>query len=128
MKKIITYWTFDLLHIGHINILKRAKELWDYLIVWLSTDEFNVIKHKSSILSFNDRKVILESIKYVDEVIEESNREQKINDIKEHNIDIFVMWGDWEWKFDFLKDLCEVRYFPRTPEISTNIIKNSLNN
>lgn len=123
MKKIITYWTFDILHKWHINILKRAKELWDYLIVWISTDEFNSIKNKKSFYSYEERKYLLESIKYVDEVIPENNWFQKRDDILNNDISIFVMWDDWEWKFDELKDICEVRYLPRTPDISTTELK-----
>ena len=126
MKKIITYWTFDMLHKWHINILKRAKELWDYLIVWISSDEFNKLKNKKSFYSYEERKYLLEAIKYVDEVIPENNWEQKKEDIKKYNIDTFVMWNDWEWKFDELKELCEVVYLPRTPDISTTKLKNTL--
>lgn len=126
MKKVITYGTYDLLHVGHINLLKRAKNLGDYLIVALSTDDFNLLKHKSSYHSYDDRKIILESIKYVDEVIPESNWEQKISDIQRHNIDIFVMGNDWAGQFDFLKDFCEVIYLPRTENISTTKIKKDL--
>lgn len=128
MKKIITYGTFDLIHVGHINILKRAKDLGDYLIVGLSTDNFNRLKHKEAYHSYEDRKLILEAIKYVDEVIPEENWEQKRDDIKKHNIDTFVMGHDWEGEFDFLKDLCEVIYLPRTEGISTTQIKEDLNN
>ena len=126
MKKVITYGTFDLLHLWHINIFQRARELWDYLVVWISSDEFNKIKWKKSFFSFDERKKILESIKYVDEVIAEDNWEQKINDIKSHNIDVFVMWDDWEWKFNELKEFCEVKYLPRTKEISSTKIKTIL--
>lgn len=126
IKKIITYGTFDLLHYGHINLLKRAKELGDYLIVCVSTDEFNLLKHKESYHSYEERKLILESIKYVDEVIPEENWEQKISDIKKYNVDIFVMGNDWEGKFDFLKNECEVIYLERTPGISTTKIKKDL--
>ena len=126
MKKVITYGTFDLLHYGHINLLKRAKALGDYLIVALSSDKFNVIKGKRSFFNFEERKTILESIKYVDEVIMEDAWEQKITDIKKYNIDIFVIGNDWEGKFDFLKDYCEVVYLPRTPDISTTQIKKYL--
>ena len=126
MKKVITYGTFDLLHYGHINLLKRAKALGDYLIVALSSDKFNVIKGKMSFFNFEERKTILESIKYVDEVIMEDAWEQKITDIKKYNIDIFVIGNDWEGKFDFLKDYCEVVYLPRTPDISTTQIKKYL--
>src|SRR5699024_3664686 len=128
MKKIITYGTFDLLHAGHVNILRRAKELGDYLIVAVSTDEFNRLKHKEAYHSYEDRKLILEAIKYVDEVIPEENWEQKRDDIKKYDIDIFVMGHDWEGEFDFLKDLCEVVYLPRTEGISTTKIKEDLNN
>ena len=123
MKKILTYGTFDLLHYGHINLLKRAKEMGDYLIVGLSTDEFNALKDKKSYYSFEHRKMILEAIRYVDEVIPENSWDQKIEDVKKYDIDVFVMGDDWEGKFDFLKDYCEVIYLPRTPEISTTKIK-----
>ena len=128
MKKIITYGTFDLLHAGHVNILRRAKELGDYLVVAVSSDEFNRLKHKEAYHSYEDRKLILEAIKYVDEVIPEENWEQKRDDIKKYDIDIFVMGHDWEGEFDFLKDLCEVVYLPRTDGISTTKIKKDLNN
>jgi glycerol-3-phosphate cytidylyltransferase len=119
MKKVITYGTFDLLHYGHINLLKRAKEMGDYLIVALSTNEFNKIKGKDCFFSFEQRKQLLESIRYVDLVIPEKNWEQKISDIKEFKIDIFVIGDDWEGKFDYLKEYCKVIYLDRTPEIST---------
>ncbi len=128
MKKVITYGTFDLLHVGHINILKRAKDLGDYLVVAVSTDEFNSLKHKEAYHSYEDRKLILEAIKYVDEVIPENTWDQKREDVKNHNIDTFVMGHDWEGEFDFLKDLCEVVYLPRTEGISTTKIKKDLNN
>lgn len=127
MKKVITYGTFDLFHVGHVNILKRAKEKGDYLIVGLSTDEFNKIKGKQSIIPYEQRKKILEAIKYVDEVIPENSWEQKREDIKKYKIDIFVMGNDWEGKFDFLKELCEVEYLERTPDISSTEIKRILN-
>ena len=117
MKKVITYGTFDLLHVGHINLLRRAKELGDYLVVAISTDEFNAIKNKKAYYSFEDRKQILEAVKYVDKVIPENTWEQKIQDVKDNDIDIFVMGHDWEGKFDFLKDYCEVIYLPRTEGI-----------
>ena len=127
MKKVITYGTYDLLHVGHINLLRRAKELGDYLVVVLSSDEFNEIKHKSAYHCYEDRKIILEAIKYVDEVIPEFEWEQKIKDVKENNIDVFVMGNDWEGQFDFLKEHCEVVYLPRTEGISTTKIKTDLN-
>lgn len=126
MKKIITYGTFDILHYGHINLLKRAKELGDYLIVALSTDEFNQIKNKKSYYSFEQRKLLLEACRYVDIVIPENNWEQKIADIQKYNIDTFVMGDDWKGKFDFLKQYCNVIYLPRTPDISTTQIKQHL--
>lgn len=95
MKKVITYGTFDLLHYGHINILKRARELGDYLVVAISSDEFNKLKNKKAYFSYEERKLMVEAIRYVDEVIPENTWEQKIEDVKEHNIDVFVMGDDW---------------------------------
>lgn len=126
MKKIITYGTFDLIHSGHINLLRRAKEMGDYLIVAISTDEFNKIKNKKAYYTYENRKTILEAIQYVDKVIPENAWEQKVDDINNHDIDIFVMGDDWEGKFDFLKDYCEVVYLPRTIGISTTKIKQDL--
>lgn len=126
MKKVITYGTFDLLHIGHINLLKRAKELGDHLIVAVSTDEFNESKGKKCVYSCYDRCQIVGSIKYVDLVIEETSWEQKIDDIKRHEIDVFVIGDDWLGKFDFLKPYCEVVYLPRTKNISTTDAKNTI--
>ncbi|MFT8322874.1 MAG: glycerol-3-phosphate cytidylyltransferase [Bacillus sp. (in: firmicutes)] len=126
MKKVITYGTFDLLHWGHINILKRAKELGDHLTVAISTDEFNAIKNKEAYHSYDNRKMILEAIRYVDKVIPENDWDQKVRDVVDNDIDIFVMGDDWEGKFDFLKDHCEVIYLPRTVGISTSQIKKDL--
>lgn len=127
MKKIITYGTFDLLHYGHIQLLRRAKELGDYLIVVLSTDEFNLKeKNKVCYFPYEQRKLLLEAIRYVDLVIPEENWDQKVSDVKEFKVDTFVMGDDWKGKFDFLKDYCEVVYLPRTPEISTTQIKKDL--
>ncbi len=126
MKKVITYGTFDILHYGHINILKRAKELGDYLVVAISTDEFNKLKNKTSYYSYETRKYMVEAIKYVDEVIPEEHWDQKINDVKNHNINTFVMGDDWEGKFDFLKSECEVIYLKRTEGISTTILKEKM--
>ncbi|MBC1324166.1 glycerol-3-phosphate cytidylyltransferase [Listeria welshimeri] len=126
MKKVITYGTFDLLHWGHIHLLKRAKALGDYLIVAISSDEFNRIKHKEAYHSYEHRKLIIEAIRYVDEVIPENNWEQKKEDIKKYGIDVFVMGDDWEGEFDFLKNVCEVVYLPRTEGISTSQIKDEL--
>ncbi len=127
MKRVITYGTFDLLHYGHINLLRRARSLGDYLIVALSTDEFNWNeKHKTSYFSFAERKAMLEAIRYVDLVIPEEGWEQKRTDVKKYDVDIFVIGDDWEGKFDFLKEQCEVVYLPRTPEISSSKVKADL--
>ncbi len=129
MKKVITYGTFDLLHYGHINLLQRARELGDYLIVALSTDEFNWnCKQKKCYFSYEERKRMLEAIRYVDLVIPEESWEQKERDVKEFRVDTFVIGDDWKGKFDFLKDACEVVYLSRTPEISTTQIKKDLKN
>lgn len=127
MKRVITYGTFDLLHYGHINLLQRAKQYGDYLIVALSTDEFNWNeKQKKCYFSYEERKSLLEAIRYVDLVIPEESWEQKISDVKEFKVDTFVIGDDWEGKFDFLKEYCDVVYLPRTPEISTTQIKKDL--
>ena len=127
MKRVITYGTYDLLHYGHINLLRRAKELGDYLIVALSTDELNwAQKRKKCYFNYEQRKQLLESVRYVDLVIPEENWEQKISDVKEFRVDTFVMGSDWEGKFDFLKPYCDVVYLPRTPEISSTQIKQDL--
>ncbi|MDM5435941.1 glycerol-3-phosphate cytidylyltransferase [Bacillus hominis] len=126
MKKVITYGTFDLLHWGHINLLKRAKDLGNYLIVAVSSDEFNKLKNKKSYHSYENRKMILEAVRYVDEVIPEHSWEQKVKDVVNHDVDIFVMGDDWGGEFDFLKEHCEVVYLPRTIGISTTKIKQEL--
>lgn len=126
MKKILTYGTYDLLHRGHINLLKRAKAMGDFLIVGLSTDEFNAVKKKRSFYSYEERKLVLEAVRYVDLVIPESNWEQKAQDIQEHGVDVFVMGDDWSGKFDELKPLCEVVYLTRTSGISTTQVKANL--
>ena len=128
MKRVITYGTFELLHYGHINLLRRAKQQGDYLIVALSTDEFNWNeKRKKCYFSYEKRKQLLEAIRYVDLVIPEESWEQKRTDVKEYHVDTFVMGDDWEGKFDFLKEEgCEVICLPRTPEISSSQIKEDL--
>lgn len=126
MKKVITYGTFDMLHYGHINLLKRAKEYGDYLIVALSTDEFNSVKGKKCYFPFEKRKKLLEAIRYVDLVIPENDWEQKVDNVLEFKVDIFVIGDDWKDKFDFLASYCEVKYLDRTPEISTSKIKSDL--
>ena len=122
-KTVLTYGTFDLLHYGHIEILKRASRLGNRLIVGLSTDEFNINKGKECKIPYHHRKDLLESIDFVDEIIPESNWEQKINDIKNYKVDVFVMGDDWKGKFDDLKKYCEVIYLPRTLDISTTRLK-----
>ena len=129
MKRILTYGTFDLLHYGHIEILRRAKALGDYLVVAVSTDNFNSIKGKKAYHDYETRKKMLEAVRYVDLVIPEDNWEQKINDVKEYKIDVVVMGSDWanSDKFDYLKEHCEVVYLPRTEGVSTTKIKQDLN-
>ena len=128
MVRVLTYGTFDLLHYGHIRLLKRAKELGDYLIVALSTDEFNALKGKKAFHDYEARKMMLEAIRYVDLVIPEENWEQKINDVKEYHVDICVMGSDWAGsnKFDYLRDYCDLRFLDRTEGISTTKIKEEL--
>jgi len=126
MKRVITYGTYDLLHFGHIELLRRAKEMGDYLIVALSSDDFNKMKNKKSYYNYEQRKTMLESIRYVDLVIPEDNWDQKINDVKTYHVDLFVMGHDWDGEFDFLKDYCEVIYLNRTEGISTTKIKEEL--
>ncbi len=127
MKSILTYGTFDLFHIGHVNLLKRARELGDRLIVAVSTDEFNLTeKNKTTIVPFAHRVAVLESCRYVDMVIAESAWQQKAEDIKKYQVDTFVMGDDWQGKFDELKALCEVVYLPRTKQISSTAIKQAM--
>jgi choline-phosphate cytidylyltransferase/glycerol-3-phosphate cytidylyltransferase len=126
LKRVITYGTYDLLHYGHIELLRRARALGDYLIVALSSEEFNAGKGKQTYFRYEDRKRMLEAVRYVDLVIPELTWEQKINDIKNYAVDTFVMGDDWTGKFDFLKPHCEVVYLHRTPEISSTQIKTEL--
>ena len=126
MKRVITYGTFDVLHYGHINLLKRAKAFGDYLIVVLSSDEFNKIKNKNSYYTFEQRKIILEACRYVDLVVPEYNWEQKIEDVKKYQVDVFVMGDDWDGKFNFLKEYCDVVYLPRTPNVCSSATKEHL--
>lgn len=128
MKRILTYGTFDLLHYGHIEILRRAKALGDYLVVGLSTDAFNEQKGKTAYHMYEARKQMLEAIRYVDLVIPEDNWEQKIDDVKNYHIDTVVMGSDWadSDKFSYLKDYCELVYLERTPGVSTTLIKEEL--
>ena len=128
MKRILTYGTFDLLHYGHIRLLQRAKALGDYLIVALSTDDFNEIKGKKAYYNYETRKLMLEAIRYVDLVIPEENWEQKVTDVKDYKVDIVVMGSDWAGsdRFEYLQDYCEVVYLDRTEGISTTKIKKDL--
>lgn len=128
MRRILTYGTFDLLHYGHIRILQRAKAQGDYLVVAVSTDEFNAIKGKKAYHNYETRKKMLEAIRYVDLVIPENDWNQKRNDVVEYRIDEVVMGSDWEGneKFEVLRDLCEVTYLPRTEGVSTTKIKKDL--
>ncbi len=130
MKRVITYGTFDLLHYGHINLFRRAKALGDYLIVAISTDEFNLKeKNKKCYFSYEQRKALVEAIRYVDLVIPEESWEQKRSDMHDYQVDCFVMGDDWKGKFDFLeKEGVEVVYLPRTPEISSSQIKHDIHN
>lgn len=123
---ILTYGTYDLFHVGHLNLLNRLKALGDRLIVGVSTDEFNAGKGKRTIVPFKDRLEIVQNIKAVDLAIPETSWDQKVIDIKNHNVDVFGMGNDWEGKFDFLKDHCEVVYLPRTEAISSTDLKKLL--
>ena len=126
MLKVITYGTFDLFHYGHLRLLERAKALGDYLIVAVSTDEFNHIKNKRCVYPYSERAAIVRAIRCVNEVIPEENWDQKARDVIEHKVDIFVMGDDWQGQFDFLKEYCEVVYLPRTPDISSTEIKTDI--
>lgn len=126
MKKIITYGTFDMFHIGHLKMLERAKELGDYLIVCVSTDEFNLLKDKKCVIPYEDRSEIVRAIRFVDEVIPENSWEQKVSDVIKYEIDTFVIGDDWKGKFDFLNEYCDVVYLSRTPGISTTQLKTEL--
>ena len=128
MKRVLTYGTFDLLHYGHIRLLQRAKSLGDYLIVAVSTDDFNAIKGKKSYHDYETRKKMLEAVRYVDLVIPENNWEQKTQDVTDYKVDVVVMGSDWKGsdKFEYLNDVCEVVYLDRTEGISTTKIKEDL--
>lgn len=123
MTKVITYGTYDLLHRGHVNLLRRARELGDHLTVGLSTSAFNESKGKTCYQPYEDRASVVAAIRYVDHVIAESSWDQKVHDIRTHQINVFVMGDDWTGKFDFLKDYCDVVYLPRTPGISSTILR-----
>ncbi|MFG6137169.1 glycerol-3-phosphate cytidylyltransferase [Halomonas sp. B23F22_10] len=126
MKTVITYGTFDMFHVGHLKLLQRLSEMGDKVIVAVSTDEFNIGKGKKTLIPYEQRAQIVESIKYVDLVIPEESWEQKLTDVKKYDVDIFAIGEDWKGKFDFLSDLCEVHYLKRTKNISTTDLKRSL--
>ncbi len=126
MKTVITYGTFDLFHIGHLNLLKRAKSLGDKLIVAVSTDEFNAGKGKTTLMPFEHRVELLRSVRFVDEVIAETCWEQKVTDVQRLGVDVFVIGDDWQGKFDFLSEYCEVVYLPRTDNISSTDLKKAI--
>jgi glycerol-3-phosphate cytidylyltransferase len=123
IRTVLTYGTFDLLHAGHLNLLQRARGLGDRLAVGISTNEFNASKGKKTIIGFEDRLEIVRSIRYVDEVFPESCWDQKVEDVRRFNASIFVMGDDWEGKFDFLQEVCEVVYLPRTPGVSSTYLR-----
>jgi len=127
MTTVITYGTFDLFHIGHLNLLRRLKMKGDRLIVGVSTDEFNTSKGKFTVIPYEDRAEIVASVRHVDAVFPESSWDQKIQDIAAHNADLFAIGDDWKGKFDFLKEHCEVIYLPRTSNVSSTMLKKSLN-
>lgn len=125
-KTVITYGTFDMFHVGHLKLLRRLSEMGDRVIVAVSTDEFNELKGKKTLIPYDQRAAIVEAIDCVDKVIPENSWEQKLSDVKDHNVDIFAIGEDWKGKFDFLADLCEVTYLERTKNISTTDLKRSL--
>lgn len=127
-KTVLTYGTFDMFHIGHLKLLQRLSELGNELIVAVSTDEFNALKGKTVLIPYEQRAEIVSNIKCVDKVIPEQNWAQKVEDVRNYDVDIFAMGDDWEGKFDFLKEYCEVVYLPRTKNISTTELKKSLTN
>lgn len=126
-KIVITYGTFDMFHIGHLKLLKKLRKMGGKLIVAVSTDEFNELKGKKTLIPYDQRAAIVSAIKYVDKVIPEENWEQKVDDIQKHNVDIFAIGNDWKGKFDFLKKHCDVVYTKRTKGVSTTKLKKSLN-
>ena len=126
MKRAITYGTFDMFHIGHLKLLERIKQDCDHLTVAVSTDEFNAVKGKKTVIPYEDRAAIVASLKLVDRVIPENDWEQKTPDIINNNIDIFVIGSDWTGKFDFLQSHCRVAYLERTPGISSTQLKKTL--
>ena len=127
-KTILTYGTFDMFHIGHLRLFERLSAMGDKLIVGVSTDEFNALKGKKTLIPYDQRAEIVASVKHVDMVIPEMHWEQKIDDVREYQVDTFAIGNDWQGKFDFLKEYCEVVYLDRTDGISSTQLKNSLKN
>jgi choline-phosphate cytidylyltransferase/glycerol-3-phosphate cytidylyltransferase len=128
MRTVITYGTFDLFHIGHLRLLERAAALGDRLVVGVSTDEFNRGKNKYCIHTYEERTRIVNALKVVDKTFSEEDWDQKRSDIQKYDVDVFVMGDDWKGKFDFLAELCEVVYLPRTPDVSTTDKKKLIDN
>lgn len=126
MKIVLTYGTFDLFHIGHVNLLQRARELGDFLIVGVSTDAFNEEKGKTTLVPFEHRKLILESCRFVDKVIPEGSWQQKVADIQREQATMLVMGSDWEGHFDALQAYCKVTYLPRTEGVSSSSLKEAV--
>lgn len=126
MRTVLTYGTFDLFHVGHLRLIERLAAMGDRLVVGVSTDEFNATKGKTSVVSYQDRADIVAAIKGVDLVIPEESWDQKVRDIEEHDVDVFVMGDDWKGRFDHLAELCEVVYLPRTQGVSSTAIKDML--
>lgn len=126
LRTVLTYGTFDLLHAGHLNLLRRARGLGDRLVVGISTNEFNASKGKKTIIDFEDRLEIVRSIRFVDGVFPEICWDQKIDDVRRFNASTFVMGDDWEGKFDFLKEVCEVVYLPRTLGVSSTWLRSEV--
>jgi len=125
-KRAITYGTFDLFHIGHLNLLERISELADEVVVGVSSDDFNASKGKRTVIPYSERARIVAALRIVNQVILENNWEQKIEDVRKYQCDLFVMGDDWLCQFDFLKAFCEVLYLPRTDGISTTIIRETM--
>jgi glycerol-3-phosphate cytidylyltransferase len=126
MKRVITYGTFDLFHIGHLNILERLRSLGDYLVVGISTDKFNAQKGKQCVVPYAERSAIVSALRCVDEIVPEERWEQKVDDVARFKIDIFGMGDDWKGKFDNLSKYCQVIYLPRTEGVSTTELQTKI--
>lgn len=126
MTTVITYGTFDMFHVGHLNLIKRMREIGDRVIIGVSTDEFNQAKGKYSLVPFKERREIVSALRDVDFVIAEENWEQKVSDVEKYDVDVFVMGDDWLGEFDYLQDYCQVRYLPRTSGVCSTDLRKSL--